>query len=129
MAKDNEAFSQDGRKIAEKALGQVRTVYDTMTEASGKTLDALQSALPADAQDFNKKVFSYAQNNINDMFDLAQKLILAASPEEVVKLQTQYLADQSQNLQKQATDLTTTIQKSISKGVATGGKSGNTGSF
>ena len=122
MAKDNEPFSQDAQKLAQSTLNQVRSSYEKMSETSGKVLDAFQAALPPDAQDINRKVFSYAQNNINEMFDLAQKIIQASSPEEVLKLQSNYLADQTQVIQKQATDLTNTIQKTISNNIASASK-------
>ncbi len=115
MTKDNEPFSQEARKLAETTLGQVRSSYDTFSESSGKVMEAFQSALPPDAQDFNRKAFSYAQNNINDMFELVQKILLASSPEEVMKLQAKYLSDQTQVLQKQVVDLMGTLQNTNSK--------------
>jgi len=118
MAENTPPFSKEIRDIAETALNNTRKSYDSMTEASSKTLEVMQKALPAEAQDFNNKVFSYAQNNINEMFDLAQKIVQAKSVEEVVKLQSKFLADQTQNFQKQASDLTTAIQKTIPKGMA-----------
>jgi hypothetical protein len=118
MAKENEPFSQDAQKLAQSTLNQVRSSYEKLSETSEKLFDAFQAVLPPDAQDINRKVFSYAQNNINEMFDLAQKIIQASGPEEVMKLQSTYLADQTQVIQKQATDLTSTIQKTISNSLS-----------
>ena len=129
LTKDKEPFSLDARNLAETTLNQVRSSYDTISETSGKAMEAFQAALPPDAQDFNRKAFSYAQNNINEMFDLAQKIILASSPEEVMKLQAKYLSDQTQVLQKQAADLTNTLQKTISKNTGGGSKSKTVDSF
>lgn len=56
-------------------------------------MEAFQAALPPDAPDFNSKAFPYAQRNINEMFDLVQKLIKSSSPEEMMKLQANYLSD------------------------------------
>ncbi len=123
LTKDKELLSQDARKLAETTLGQVRSSYETMSETSNKTMEAFQAALPPDAQEFNRKFFSYAQSNINEMFDLAQKILLSSGPEEVMKLQAKYFADQTQVILKQAADLTSTIQSAIAKSSRSSSKS------
>ena len=105
MAEKQSPLSSDPRKIAESMVEQTRKAYETMTATSEQAMAAMQAALPPTAQEFNNKVFSYTQNNINEMFDVAQKIIQATSLEEVTKLQTKYLADQTRAFQQQAREL------------------------
>lgn len=108
-------FSSDPRKIAENAVEQTRKTYEAMAETSEKAMGAIQAALPPGAQEFNKKVFSYAQSNIDEMFDLAQKMIQATSFDEVTKLQSQYLADQTRAFQQRAEDLSSSFRSAVAQ--------------
>jgi hypothetical protein len=114
MTNKQAPFSADARKIAESTVEQTRKAYETVAEASEKAMAPIQSALPPAAQEFNKKIFSYTHNNINEMFDLAQKIVQATSLEEVTKLQSQYLADQSRAFQEQAQELTSSFKSAVS---------------
>lgn len=105
MTEKQTPFSSDARKIAESTVEQTRKVYETMSATSEQAMAAMLAVLPPTAQEFNKRVFSNTQNNIKEMFDLAQKIIQATSLEEVTKLQTQYLAEQTRAFQQQAQEL------------------------
>ena len=124
MIDNKTAIPAEARKIAESAVEQTRKAYETVAQASEKAMAPIQSALPPAAQEFNNKIFSYTNNNISEMFDLAQKIVQATSLEEVTKLQAQYLADQTRTFQQQAQELTSSFKDagSRSSGKASKGK-------
>ena len=59
----------------------------------------------AGAKDAREKVMSFAEENINNSFDFAQKLVRAKDIQEVMALQQEFLKQQMQQMQNQAKDL------------------------
>ena len=57
------------------------------------------------------KVMGFAEQNINNSFEFAQKLVRAKDIQEVLLLQQQFLTSQLQAMQAQAKDLGATATK------------------
>ena len=62
-------------------------------------------AARAGASEIAHKSRGYVEQNMASTFDFAQKLMHAKDPTEVVRLQTEYLANQMKTLSTQAQDL------------------------
>ena len=56
---------------------------------------------------------SYAEANMKAAFDHAQKLVHAKDLQEGSQLQSEYLKAQMANLQEQAKEIGTTVQKAV----------------
>jgi hypothetical protein len=64
-------------------------------------LQKTMSASPWSNIDFNKKLLSYATQNVTAAVDLVQKLSQAKDVEQVVKIQTEFMSQQLNSFNEQ----------------------------
>ena len=81
------------RQFAEQSVEQAKKAVDGFLTAAQKTATTLETQA------------NTAQANINNSFAFAQKLVRAKDIQEVMALQQEFLQQQMQALQSQATDL------------------------
>ncbi len=105
------------RDFAEKSVEQARKAFEGFTGAAQKALDSTAAIpfSPPGAKDVGAKALSYAEANVNAAFDLAQKLVHAKDPQEVFKLQSEYVKAQFQTIQEQTKELGATLQNTTTK--------------
>ncbi|MGD9656950.1 MAG: phasin [Methylocystis sp.] len=105
------------RDFAEKSVEQARKAFEGFAGAAQKALDTsadMPFGLPA-AKDVSSKALSFAEANVNAAFDLAQKLVHAKDPQEVFKLQSEFVQTQLKAIQDQTQELGATFQRSTTK--------------
>ncbi|MEF3367025.1 phasin [Methylocystis sp. 9N] len=105
------------RDFAEKSVEQARKAFEGFTGAAQKALDT-PSEIPfplTGARDVSAKALSFAEANVNAAFDLAQRLVHAKDPQEVFKLQSEYVQKQIQAIQEQAKELGAVFQRTTTK--------------
>jgi len=105
------------RDFAEKSVEQARKAFEGFAGAAQKALDTsadIPFGLPA-AKDVSSKALSFAEANVNAAFDLAQKLVHAKDPQEVFKLQSEFVQSQLKAIQEQTKELGATFQRSTTK--------------
>lgn len=105
------------RDFAEKSVEQARKAFEGFAGAAQKALDSsgdIPFGLPA-AKDVSSKALSFAEANVNAAFDLAQKLVHAKDPQEVFKLQSEFVQAQLKTIQEQTKELGATFQRSTTK--------------
>ncbi len=110
MTKDEFAITPLARELAEKGVEQARKSFDSLAGATQTAINSTGTYLPSNARDFNGKIFSFTEENVKDLFDLAQNVIQAKSMDEVLKLQTEYMARSADKMQKQAGELTASLK-------------------
>jgi len=96
------------RQFAEQSVEQAKKAVDGFLTAAQKTASTLETqanTAQAGAKDVREKVMGFAEENINNSFDFAQKLVRAKDIQEVMRLQQEFLAQQMQAMQSQAKDL------------------------
>ncbi len=96
------------RQFAEQSVEQAKKAVDGFLTAAHKTAVTLEnqaSTAQSGAKDVGQKVMGFAEQNINNSFEFAQKLVRAKDIQEVMALQQQFLKSQMQALQAQAKDL------------------------
>src|SRR2546421_12629594 len=102
------------RQFAEQSVEQAKKAVDGFLSAAHKTavtLETQASTAQTSAKDVGQKVMNFAEQNINNSFDFAQKLVRAKDIQEVMALQQEFLKSQMQSMQAQAKDLGTTATK------------------
>ena len=108
------------RQFAVQSVEQAKKAVDGFLTAAQKTATTLETqanTAQAGAKDVREKVMSFAEENINNSFDFAQKLVRAKDIQEVMALQQEFLKQQMQQMQSQARDLgTTAVQAAKPKG-------------
>lgn len=125
MTKNKSPFEipTDMRKMTEQSMEQVRTAINSY-------LQFFQRAMPANAMggtELSNKVLSYAERNVANAFEFAQRLVQVKDVQELAKLQAEFIQAQMQAMTEQAKDLGETATKAVMdavKGVGVGGGEG-----
>jgi phasin len=96
------------RQFAEQSVEHAKKAVDgfiTAAQKAATTLETQANTAQSGAKDVREKVMSFAEENINNSFDFAQKLVRARDIQEVMALQQEFLKSQMQAMQAQASDL------------------------
>ena len=96
------------RQFAEQSVEQARKAVDGFLTAAHKTAVTVEnqaSTAQSGAKDMRDKVMTLAEQNINNSFEFAQKLVRAKDIQEVMALQQEFLKSQMQAMQSQAKDI------------------------
>jgi phasin len=104
------------RQFAEQSVEQAKKAVDGFLTAAQKTavtLETQASTAQSSAKDVGQKVMGFAEQNINNSFEFAQKLVRAKDIQEVMALQQEFLKSQMQAMQAQAKDLGATATKAV----------------
>ena len=102
------------RQFAEQSVEQAKKAVDGFLTAAHKTavtLETQASTAQSGAKDVSQKVMGFAEQNINNSFEFAQKLVRAKDIQEIMALQQEFVKSQMQAMQQQAKDLGTTAAK------------------
>lgn len=102
------------RQFAEQSVEQAKKAVDGFMTAAQKTAAAMEThtvTAQAGAKDMGAKAMSFAEQNIANSFEFAQKLVRAKDIQEVMALQTEFVKKQMQALSEQAKELGTTATK------------------
>ncbi len=102
------------RQFAEQSVEQAKKAMDGFLNAAHKTATTLETqanTAQTGAKDVGQKVMTFAEQNINNSFEFAQKLVRAKDVHEVMALQQEFLKSQMQAMQEQAKDLGATASK------------------
>jgi phasin len=98
--------------LAEKKVEQARGAFLGFIGAAQKATDAAET-FPSSAKDAMAKALSFAENNVNAAFDLAQKRVRAKNMNEVLALQSEFAKSQMAAMQTQAKELGAVAQDTI----------------
>jgi phasin len=101
------------RDLAEKSVEQARKAFEGFAGAARKALDT-SSDIPfglSGTKEVSAKALSLAEANVNAAFDLAQKLVHAKDPQEVFKLQSEFVQAQIETIQEQTKELGAAFQR------------------
>ena len=103
MAKDKptEALMGMAKQTAEQITGRTQEA----TENYFKWLQTTMSASPWGNTDLNKKLLSYATDNVSAAFEFVQRLSQAKNLEDVVKIQTEFMTAQMNLFNEHAKEL------------------------
>jgi phasin len=96
------------RQFAEQSVEQAKKAVDGFLTAAQKTATTIESqanTAQSGAKDVREKVMGFAEENINNSFAFAQRLVRAKDIQEVMALQQEFLKQQMQQMQSQAKDL------------------------
>jgi phasin len=106
------------RQFAEQSVEQAKKAVDGFLTAAQKTAAALEnqaSTAQSGAKDVSQKVMTFAEQNINNSFEFAQRLVRAKDIQEVMALQQEFMKAQMQAMQAQAKDLGSTAAKATTE--------------
>ena len=104
MTKDKEpteALTAMAKQTAEQITGRTQET----TENYLKWLQTTMSAFPWGNTDLNKKLLSYATENVSASFGFVQRLSQARNLEDAVKIQTEFMTAQFNSFNEQAKNI------------------------
>ena len=135
-----EEVPTDVRKMTEQSLEQVPTDVRKMTEQSmeqvrtaiSSYLQFFQRAVPGNVMgggnELSNKILKYAERNVQNAFEFAQKLLQVKDVQDLIRLQTEFVQSQMQAMTEQAKDLSETATKAVMDAVkGVGGPHGKGG--
>jgi len=96
-----EALMGMAKQTAEQITGRTQEA----TENYFKWLQTTMSASPWGNTDLNKKLLSYATDNVSAAFEFVQRLSQAKNLEDVVKIQTEFMTAQMNLFNEHAKEL------------------------
>jgi phasin len=117
MSPSDYQIPSEVRDFAEKSVEQARKAFEGFSGAAQKAISSVDaSGVPftEGAKDLSIKALSYAEANVKASFDLAQKLVQAKDPQEVLQLQSEFLKSQFESFQEQAKEFGAFFQKAAS---------------
>jgi phasin len=102
------------RQFAEQSVEQAKKAVDgfmTAAQKAAATVETQAATAQTGAKDMGQKAMSFAEQNIANSFDFAQKLVRAKDIQEVMALQAAFVKAQMQAMSEQAKELGTTATK------------------
>lgn len=105
------------RELADKSVEQARTAVNGFMGAAHKAVDQMHGSAESarvNAQETSKKALGYAEQNLSAAFDLAQKMMRAKDPMELMTLQAEFAKAQLAQFQQQITEVSQVAQKAAS---------------
>jgi phasin len=106
------------RDFAEKSVEQARRAMDGFIGAAQRTVDTLEGSantVQASAKDMTRKTFSYAEQNIQAAFDLAQRMVRAKDVQEAMQIQAEFVRSQFESMQTQMKEFGSMAQSAVAQ--------------
>jgi phasin len=102
------AMPNEVRAFVEQSVSQARTAFNGLVEAANQAVkqwEGQAQSARSGASEIAHKSMGYAEKNLTASFDFAQRLMKAKDPQEVMRLQSEFLSAQMQTLSQQAQEL------------------------
>ncbi len=102
------------RDFAEKSVEQAKKAFDGFMGAAQKAVETAHGSTEsarANAEQTTQKAMAYAEQNVAAAFDLAQKMVRAKDPAELLQHQAEFMKAQMASFQKQMTEFGAAVQK------------------
>ena len=96
------------RAFAEKSVEQARQAFESFISTAHNTVSALEGQAETTrqgAKDLGQQAMAFAERNIASSFEFARNLMRAKDVNEMVRLQSDYIAAQMNALSEQAKEL------------------------
>ena len=104
------------RDLTEKSVEEARKAFERFVEAAHKATaqaEGTAHSLQSSAKDVSAQALSFTEANVNAAFDLAQKLVHAKDPQEILAHQSEYVKMQLAAIEEQAKELGTAVLKAV----------------
>lgn len=101
------------RELADRSVDQARKAFEDFVTAAQKAAGTVEGAAheaQSGAKHVGAQILGFTEQNVNAVFDLAQKLAQVKDPQEAIALQSEFLKTQLNTLQSQAKELGALVQ-------------------
>lgn len=110
----NFQVSEEMRALLEKGVTQAREGFDKVMNVANEAMTSLEDktgAAKEKATEMRRKNLAFTESSVAAAFDLAQKLVAAKSLDEVMKLQSEYMASQFASVRSHVQEAGQEIQR------------------
>ena len=110
----------DMRAMAERSVEQARIAFNTFMTAAHEAITTFENqaeAAQAGAKDLSGKAVSYAERNVANTLEFADRLLHAKDAHDFIRLQTDFIEQQMKELTSQAKELGESATKMAMKSV------------
>jgi phasin len=110
-------ISAEMRAFAERSFEQAKLAFDKFMEATQSTMNTFEDqskVAQAGAKEVSQKIMTFAEQNVANAFDYAQKLVQAKDPQALLALHGDFVRSQMQVLAEQARELSEVASKAAS---------------
>ena len=100
------------RDFADQSVSQARKAFDTFMSNAQSTVSKMEgsaSSAQAVGADMQKDAMSFAESQVTNAFDLAQKMVRAKDAQELLELQATYMRQQMEAITNQSKDMSEKI--------------------
>ncbi|MGP0104835.1 phasin [Rhodoblastus sp.] len=104
------------RDFAEKTVDQARKAFESFVVAAQKATaqsEAAAESMASSAKEVSSKAIGFAEANVKAAFDLAEKMVHAKDPKEILAIQSEYLKTQVAAVQEQAKSRGEAVKKVV----------------
>jgi phasin len=115
-------ISAEMRAFAERSFEQAKLAFDKFMEATQSTMNTFEDqskVAQAGAKEVSQKIMTFAEQNVANAFDYAQKLVQAKDPQALLALHGDFVRSQMQVLAEQARELSEVAGKAASDSATT----------
>lgn len=122
MSNLNLEIPSEVREFAEKTVDQARKAFESFVVAAQKATsqsEAAAESLATNAKEVSSRAIGFAEANVKAAFDLAEKLVQAKDPKEILSIQSEYLKNQVAAVQEQAKALGDAVKKVVTHSTET----------
>ncbi len=129
MANPNSGYEipAEMRDFAERSIEQARKAIDGFMGAAQRTVDSFggsSNPIQSGATDLTRKNLTYAEQNLQAAFDLAQKLVRAKDLQEAMQHQAEFVRQQFASMQSQMQEFGSLAQSAMTQGMSQAGQAG-----
>ena len=96
------------RSMAEQSFEQARQAFEKFMSAAHSTFATVEDqskVAQAGAKDVSAKIMTFAEQNVANAFQYAQRLVYAKDPQSLIQLHADFIRAQMQALSEQAKEL------------------------
>lgn len=111
----------DVRKMTEQSMEQVRTAINSYLQFFQRAVPGA----PLSGNELSNKVLRYAEHNVANAFEFAQRLVQLKDVQDLLKLQNEFIQSQMQAMTEQAKDLSETAKTAMENIKCLGGTHGS----
>jgi phasin len=110
----------DMRAMAERSVEQARIAFNTFMTAAHEAITTFENqaeAAQAGAKDLSGKAVSYAERNVANTLEFADRLLHAKDAQDFIRLQSDFIEQQMKELSTQAKEFGESATKIAMKSV------------
>lgn len=106
--RDRFEVPQELRSMAEASFNQARSAFESFLNVAHQTASSIEgqgATMRASAKEISTQAIGYAEQNVQNSLDYAQKLMATKDLSDIMRLHSEYVQSQMRSLAEQASEI------------------------